>query len=284
MAKKNNSNNINNNKDNKKNNNSADTTANIETELKTTEEDVSLEEKANSKSTSKDSSNYSKLDEEEPEKVPTIAQRLMRCFEKMGDLFVLNIYFTISCLPIITIGAAFTALYTVTNKMVDNKEGTITSEYWNAFKSNFKQGTIIWLIDLFIIITMYFEYIYVIVYDNSLSKFFLAFVGFEFFLLAFAVPLQFPLLARYENTVPRIMLNSVALAFSNLGVWFKMFFIWALPVVLYYASYKVMVYTWFLWGLILTALFAYFCSMFLVGFYAKIEGVESSEQNSEQNS
>lgn len=239
--------------------------------------------KADLEASEEATSTFSKLDEEEHEKTPTIAQRLMRMFEKMGDLFFLNIYFTVSCIPIITIGAAFTALYSVTNKMVDNREGTITSEYWNAFKSNFKQGTIIWLIDLFIMVAMYFEYIYVIIYDNSLSKFLLVFVGFQFFLLAFAIPLQFPLLARYENTTARIMLNSLALAFSNLGVWFKLFFIWALPVALYYASYKVMVYTWFLWGLILTALFAYFCSMFLVTFYAKIEGAQEANQNDNDN-
>ena len=228
-------------------------------------------------------SSFSKLDETEHEKTPTVAQRLMRMFEKMGDLFFLNIYFTVSCIPIITIGAAFTALYSVTNKMVDNREGTITSEYWNAFKSNFKQGTAIWLIDLIIMVAMYFEYLYVIIYDNSLSKFLLVFVGFQFFLLAFAIPLQFPLLARYENTTLRIMLNSLALAFTHLGVWFKLFFIWALPVVLYYASYKVMVYTWFLWGLILTALFAYLCSMFLVPFYAKIEGAQNENQENESD-
>ncbi len=71
------------------------------------------------------------------------------------------------------------------------------------------------------------------------------------------------------------MLNSLLLAISNLGTWFKMFFIWALPFVLYYYSLKIRLYTWYLWGLVLTAIFTYVCSIFLVSFYEKLENVEA---------
>jgi hypothetical protein len=67
------------------------------------------------------------------------------------------------------------------------------------------------------------------------------------------------------------------LAFTYPGTWFKMFFIWALPFVLYYINLKVRVYTWYLWGLILTAIFAYICSMFLLGFYEKLESEPAGE-------
>ena len=208
---------------------------------------------------------------EEP-KVLTPLQRFKKMFDCLGDLFVLNIFFTVSCFPVFTIGTAFTALYTVTNKMVRGEEGPIAKEYIKAFKSNFKQGTAIWLLDLLYIALMAGEYYYVITHEDGLSKFLFILVGAEFFLFAFAFPLQFPLLARYDNTTARIIFNSLLLALSHLGAWFKMFFIWALPFVLYYFNLKARLYTWYLWGLILTALFAYICSMFLVPFYEKIEG------------
>ena len=208
---------------------------------------------------------------EEPQ-ILTPLQRFKKMFDCLGDLFVLNIFFTVSCIPIFTIGTAFTALYTVTNKMIRGEEGPIAKEYFTAFKANFKQGTAIWLIDLAYIGLMAAEYYYVLTHEDSISKILFILVGAEFFLLAFAYPLQFPLLARYDNSTLRIIFNSLLLAVSHLGAWFKMFFIWALPFVLYYFNLKVRLYTWYLWGLILTALFAYICSMFLVPFYEKIEG------------
>lgn len=213
--------------------------------------------------------------DEEQEKQPTAIQRFMRLFDRFGDLFFLNIYFTISCIPVITIGAAFTALYTVTNKMVRNEDGPIRQEYWTAFRANLKQGIIIWVIDLIYIALMAAEYLYVIQNSDQLSRFLFILVSVEFFLFAFAFPLQFPILARYDNTTGRIILNSLVLAMSYLGTWFKMFFIWALPFVLYYFNLKIRLYTWYLWGLVLTAIFAYICSMFLTGFYDRLETRES---------
>ena len=208
---------------------------------------------------------------EEPQ-VLTPVQRLKKMFDCLGDLFVLNIFFTVSCIPVFTIGTAFTAMYTVTNKMIRNEEGPIAKEYIKAFKENFKQGTAIWLIDLAYIALMAGDYYYVITHEDDLAKILFILVGVEFFLFAFAFPLQFPLLARYSNSTGRIIFNSLLLAISHLGAWFKMFFIWALPFVLYYFNLKVRLYTWYLWGMILTALFTYICSMFLVPFYEKIEG------------
>ena len=221
----------------------------------------------------------SKFDEEQEEEVIlTPAQRFKKMFDVLGDLFFLNIYFTISCIPIVTIGAAFTALYTVTNKMVNKEEGPIRKEYWNAFKANLKQGIAIWVIDLIYIALMAVEYLYVIQHDDTLSKNLFLLVTVEFFLLALAFPLQFPILARYKNSTGRIILNSLLLAISHLGTWFRMFFIWALPFVLYYFNLKIRLYTWYLWGMILTAIFAYVCSIFLVPFYEKIEEQTSTDE------
>lgn len=220
-------------------------------------------------------------EEEETEEALTLPQKLLKAFIKMGDLFVLNVYFTITSLPIITIGASLTALYTVTYKMVDDHEDSIHKAYLKAWKENFKQSTIMWLIDLLYIGMMVIEYIYVLRNENQLSKVLFILVGTQFFFLAFAYPLQFPLLARYENSVGRTMFNSLIIAFSRPGVWFKMFFIWSLPFALYYVSIKALIYTWYLWGLLLTSLFAYICSTFLMPFFRQMEE-QSDEQEAEE--
>ncbi len=219
-----------------------------------------------------------KQESEEPPVPQTKVQRFFGKFDIFGDLFFLNIIFVVSCIPVFTIGAAFTALYTVTNKMVMGKEGPVKDEYIKAFKENFKQATSIWIVDLIYLFLFYLQYGYYLSNDNNVTKYLFIFMGFEFILFAFAFPLQFPLLARYENTTLKMIINSLVLSVANITVWFRLFFIWMFPVVLYYLRPNWFIYTWYLWVLFVFALFTYVCSMFLAKFYEKLEKPKKPEK------
>lgn len=69
-----------------------------------------------------------------------------RVMGRVFDLVLLHILWVVCSLPLITIGASTTALFTVTMKMVRNEESYILRSYVQAFKSNFKQATKLWLI------------------------------------------------------------------------------------------------------------------------------------------
>ena len=71
---------------------------------------------------------------------------LARLLNTLGNLIVLNILTIICCVPVFTAGAAMTALYTMVMRMARKEDGKIISEYFKAFKVNFKQATILWLI------------------------------------------------------------------------------------------------------------------------------------------
>ena len=71
---------------------------------------------------------------------------ITRALSKICDMICLNVLWVICSIPIVTIGASTTALYTVMLKMVRNEEGYIFRGFFKAFKENFKQSTIIWLI------------------------------------------------------------------------------------------------------------------------------------------
>lgn len=64
---------------------------------------------------------------------------------KLYDLLVLNLLFIIASLPIITIGAALTALYDVTLRMQVGTEKEITGSFVKSFRKNGMQATKIWL-------------------------------------------------------------------------------------------------------------------------------------------
>ena len=75
-----------------------------------------------------------------------IDSKFYEVVSRIADLVVLNLLFVLCSLPIITIGASTTALYGVTKKMAENREGYIFRNYFRLFKENFKQSTIMWII------------------------------------------------------------------------------------------------------------------------------------------
>ena len=58
----------------------------------------------------------------------------------------LNLLWFVCSLPIVTMGAATTALYYVTLKIAENREGDITQQFFQAFRANFRQATQLWLV------------------------------------------------------------------------------------------------------------------------------------------
>ena len=67
---------------------------------------------------------------------------------RIADFVVLNLLWVLCSIPIITIGASTTALYTVMLKIVKNEEGYLVKGFFKAFRENFKQSTVIWLVFL----------------------------------------------------------------------------------------------------------------------------------------
>ncbi len=78
----------------------------------------------------------------------SLDSRLMRALNKIADLIWINILTLLCCIPIITIGASLTSMHTVVLKLYRKEEGYITRGFFAAFKKNFRQATLIWLIYL----------------------------------------------------------------------------------------------------------------------------------------
>ena len=58
----------------------------------------------------------------------------------------LNLLWFVCSLPVFTIGASTTALYYVSLKIVREEETSLTRMFFKAFRENFRQSTILWLI------------------------------------------------------------------------------------------------------------------------------------------
>lgn len=68
---------------------------------------------------------------------------------KFCDLIAVNLVILIFCIPFFTIGTSITAMHYVLLKILrDELSGGVISNFWTAFKSNFRQATLLWLIYL----------------------------------------------------------------------------------------------------------------------------------------
>ena len=65
---------------------------------------------------------------------------------KLAYSCYLNLLWLLCSLPVFTVGASTTALYSVTLKIVRDRDGNLTRQFFKAFRENFRQATALWLI------------------------------------------------------------------------------------------------------------------------------------------
>lgn len=205
---------------------------------------------------------------------------IIKALERFGDLFTLNLTFILSCIPVITIGASVTALFTMTNKMVRNEDGTMWKGFWKAFGQNFKVGTKVWAVILAYLGVVYAEYAYMIQSAGQTTNFMVVLIGFEMVFLSFLLPFLFPIIARYENTIINYIKNTVIISVANFKTWLVVFIIWFAPALALAASAVLWAYTWYLWLLVMFAVQAYATSMILQKVFDKLEEAQTEQERS----
>lgn len=86
---------------------------------------------------------------------------LMKFLGNAFDFFMLFILTVILSIPVITAGAAMTSCMYVGMKIHRKEAPAVFSSYFRAFKENFKQATLLWLIQLVFIGFVLFDWSYV---------------------------------------------------------------------------------------------------------------------------
>lgn len=131
---------------------------------------------------------------------------------RLWDMIKLNFLWLICSLPIVTIGASTIAAFTITLKMVEEKEGYVARAFFKAFKANFKQGIVIGPITVVFAAALYLDF--------TLGKQYIGFVILGIlsaFLFGIAIIYTYPLLARYENKLLKTIRNSMRIAMRYFG-------------------------------------------------------------------
>lgn len=184
---------------------------------------------------------------------------------RMADLMILNVVFLITCIPIVTIGAAWSSLYYVTLKMVRNEESYIVRSYFKSFKQNFKQSTLIWIIVLILGFLLYMDLRIMTVMESSAGSnvirigiYMLGLVG------IFVLQYLFPLVAKFFNSTKNMFRNAFLMAIRHLPQTVVMAVISAGSVILTFLNGWTLTYGLLIWIMVGFALVAMANSWFLV--------------------
>ena len=147
----------------------------------------------------------------------SIEGKFFSIISRLGDLVILNILFLICCIPIVTIGASVSAMYGVTKKMAEDREGYILKSFFGAFKENFRQSTVMWLI-LFVCAAIVSVDLYIcsnFMKEGMVRNFAKGFMLFALLLIFFMILYSLTLQCTFENTVRNTLKNAFLISLGH---------------------------------------------------------------------
>lgn len=203
---------------------------------------------------------------------------VMRFLGRLADVMILNIVFLITCLPIVTIGAAWTSLSYVTLKMSRDEESYILKSYFKAFRQNFRQSTVIWGICLAAMFIFYIDYQIIGNMDHSMAQVMFVLLTVVAILFGLTLLYVFPVLAKFDNTVFNTIKNAFLISVANLPRTLLMLAVIVGSVVLTFLSAQTIAIGMLVWIMVGFALIAFINAHFLVKVFDRY--IPQEEENS----
>lgn len=201
---------------------------------------------------------------------------------KVADVFILNLLVIICSIPIFTIGAAWTALYYVTLKMVKDEDTYIVKSYFKSFKLNFKQATAIWLIFLFAGIVLYYDvrimngdFSQLITVTDGITKIMSIVLMAAGIIYTFTFVFVFPVLCRFDNSVKNTIKNAFFMSVRHFPKTIAIILITFIPLIFIYLVPRALILLFVVFGII-----AYCNSFFFVKIFEQYmpkENITSDE-------
>lgn len=144
--------------------------------------------------------------------------RTMSKIARIADTVVLGVLWVICSIPVVTMGASCAALYYAYNRCIRQKLGYAWKTFFEAFRSNFKQATQIWLILLGTILLLALDcyLLHLMAEKGVLIQLLQAvIIVVSFITLLWGLHL-FPYLSRFALPNKAVMKNCALIMFANL--------------------------------------------------------------------
>lgn len=141
---------------------------------------------------------------------------LMSVLSKIFDICYLSILWTICCIPVVTAGAATTALYYSVVKVLRRERGYLTKEFFRSFKLNFINGTVVWVLTLLAAAILYLNMNYANAIGGNTGFILLCIYRTMFFVILCTSIYVYPNLSRFTIGKIKLVQTSFFMAMRHL--------------------------------------------------------------------
>lgn len=197
---------------------------------------------------------------------------VIRFLSRVGEMMIANVLFLLCSIPIVTGGAALTALNRVMQSIVLGEDIGVVKPFFAAFRENFRQATVGWLILLVFLAGMGGNLLLSLSYltGNALlvCKWIIGVL--TVWILAVAC-YYFQLVARYDNTLRQHITNAGILAVVKLPRTLGLALLALLPVLIAYVSLKVFFSTLIYWIILGFAFGSYLSASLMAPVFRQME-------------
>lgn len=199
---------------------------------------------------------------------------LMQMLTRAGDMILLNVMFLICCIPVITAGASIAAMHKMMQELIYETDSGTFKGFFRAFKANFKQATIVWLIVLLVIVSLGCDVLLIITFfsGSEAVKWMLGLLAVLVVLVCCVAAYMIPLIVRYENTLRQHLSNAAVLAIIKLPRTIGLVLLNLMPLLLLAISLTAFVQTLIFWVVIGFSFTTYMEVVLLKPVFAELEG------------
>lgn len=137
----------------------------------------------------------------------------MRAMTELMNLLILNLLTLLCSIPIVTAGAALSAMHYILLQMIEQEEGAIVKTYFKQFRSNLRDATLPYLALLLLSLLLFVNYRIFGADPDRRMLVIPAYIGAA--LVAMIAVWLFPLLAKFSNSFTANFRNAFLLAVGN---------------------------------------------------------------------
>ena len=137
---------------------------------------------------------------------------VIRVSTMLTNLLVINLLTLVMCLPVITIGASFTAMHDCLQQILRKEDGYIARRFFQSFRSNFKQATLLWLPFLLIFAGIIVDLIIMLTSPGLLPDYIMIPAGVAGLLALFVFQWLCPIMARFRGSSGLVLRMTFLLA------------------------------------------------------------------------
>ena len=144
---------------------------------------------------------------------------LMITMTQITDCIFLSMFWLLGCIPVVTVGASFAALYDATFRGFRQGDKHCWGRFWQVYRENWKAGILPTAVFLAVLtlVTKALVALWNAAVAGGVSWMLFSGLAFVGVLVLGMVSVLFPMLSRFENPFLGLLKNTVFLAMANLS-------------------------------------------------------------------